>query len=320
MSITKSTIFGVSLLACGSVWAQAPYPSQPIKMVVPFSPGSSSDVTARAIAQKISEPLGQPVVVENRPGANGGISMQTVARSKADGYTLIVSTVSTTVVPSIITKNVMFDLFKDFTPVATMANTPLLMTVPFDSPYHTVRDLVAAAKKAPKSMNYGDSAGLYRIAMEAFKSDAGIDIMGIPFKGSPLATTELLAGRLTVNPDALGSIGPMLQAKRVRALAVFGSNRTPALPDVPTMQEEGFKEFAFNGWLGILAPKGTPSQAVERLHAEVEKAVKTPEIQALYQRLGMEPTVLSPKLYAEAMVKDLARYQAVAERAGIEKE
>lgn len=185
----------------------APYPNQPIKLIVPFTAGSSSDVTARAIAQKIGATLGQPVVVDNRPGANGGIGMQAVARSKPDGYTLAVGTVSTTVVPPLISKNVPYDLFKDFVPVATMANTPLLLTVVNDSPFNSVQDLVAAAKKAPKTLTYGNSAGLYRIAMEAFNHQAGVDLLGIPFKGPAQAATEVLAGRLSVNPDALGAAG-----------------------------------------------------------------------------------------------------------------
>lgn len=314
---------GIALAAClasGLAQAEAPYPHQPIRLIVPFTPGSSSDVTARAIAQKIAVPLGQPVLVDNRPGANGGIGMQAVARSKADGYTLVVGTVSSTVVPPLISKSVPVDLFKDFAPVATMANTPLLLTVASDSPIASVADLVAAAKKAPGSMSYGNSAGLYRIAMEAVNHQAGIDLLAIPFKGPAQASTELLAGRLSVTPDALGAVGPMLQAGRMRALAVLGSQRTPALPDVPTMQELGFADFAFNGWLGVLAPAGTPQPVVERLHREIAQAVQSPDIQALYTRLGMEATVLGPAAYGEAMRRDFARYQAIAQRARIEKE
>lgn len=320
MQLNKPILMLAAVLACSGAQADAPYPNQPIHLVVPFTPGSSSDVTARAIAQKISGPLGQPVVVDNKPGANGGIGMLAVARSKADGYTLVVGTGSSTVVPSIISKNVPFDLFKDFTPVATMANTPLLLTVVYDAPFQSVAELVAAAKKAPRTMTYGNSAGLYRIAMEAVNYHAGIDLLGVPFKGPAQAATEVLAGRLTVNPDALGAAAPMLQAKRMRALAVLGSSRTPALPDVPTMQELGYKDFAFNGWLGILAPSGTPQPVIQRLHKEIAEAVKSPDIQALYTRLGMDPTVLTPQAYGEEMKKDIARYGTVAQQAGIEKE
>lgn len=316
----RCILLAAAALACGIARGQAAWPAQPIHLVVPFTPGSSSDATARAIAQKIAGPLGQPVLVENRPGANGAIGMQVVARSRADGYTLVVGTGSSTVVPPLITKTLPYDLFRDFVPVTTMANTPLLLTVSAESPYRSLADLVAAARKAPGSMTYGNSAGLYRIAMEAVNFDTGMDLMGVPFKGPAQAASELLAGRLTVNPDALGSIGPMLQAGRVRALAMLGSQRVSALPEVPTMQELGYKDFAFNGWLGILAPTGTPQAVIDRLHKEVAEAVKAPDILALYGRLGMEPTALGPQAYGAEMRKDLARYGAVAQRAGIEKE
>lgn len=310
---------GLAVVSMGA-HAQADYPSRPLKFIVPFTPGSSSDVTARVVAQQISGTLGQQVVVENRPGANGGIGMQGAARSKPDGYTFVVGTVSSTVVPSIISKHVPFNLFKDFVPVATMANTPLLLTVVQDSPIAGVRELVAAAKKAPKTLTYGNSAGLYRIAMEALNEQVGIDLLGIPFKGPADATTELLAGRLTVNPDALGAAAPLLQGKRLRALAVMGSKRADALPDVPTMIELGYKDFAFNGWLGLLAPAGTPDAIVQRIHQEIEKAVKSADVKATYARLGLEPIVLGPNAYADAMRNDLAKYERVAAKAGINKE
>lgn len=321
MKLTKRSLLSAAILSCLGVAAQAnSFPQKAITLIAPFAPGSSSDVTARAIAQKISASLGQPVIVENRPGANGGIGMRAVANSKADGYTLAVATVSSTVVPPIISKQVPFDLFKQFTPVATMANTPLVLTVPGDSPIQKVSDLVAAAKKAPNAMSYGDSAGLYRIIMEALNTQAGIDLLGVPFKGSGQAMTEMLAGRINVNPDALGAAASMIQSKRIKAIAALGSNRISSLPDVPTMQEQGYKDFVFNGWLGILAPAGTPAAHVAALHKAIDAAVQTPDIQALYQRLGMEPTVLSPHAYAEVMKKDTAWYGSVAQRAGIEKQ
>ncbi|GAA5232342.1 tripartite tricarboxylate transporter substrate binding protein [Verticiella sediminum] len=309
-----------AILATGTVAAQEAYPTRPITLIVPFTAGASSDVTARAIAQKISGPLGQPVVIDNRAGATGGIGMQAAARAEPDGYTLVVGTVSSTIVPSIISKNVHFDLFKDFTPVATMANTPLLLVVTKDSPFRTVADVVAEARRKPDTLTYGDSAGLYRIAMEALNDQAGIAIQGIPFRGPAQAATELLGGRLSVNPDALGSIMPMLKGDRMRALAVFGGKRTPALPEVPTMIEQGFEDFEFNGWLGILAPAGTPEHVVQRLEQEIAKAVEAPEIRKLYAGLGLEPTVLSAQQYGDAMRSDLQKYQSVAEKAGIERQ
>lgn len=309
----------VVLAAATTAHAQPAWPSQPIKLVVPFSAGSTSDVTARAIAQRISGPLGQPVVIENRPGAAAGIGMQVVARSKPDGYTLVVGSVSSTVVPSILMKNQMFDLKRDFTPVGTIANTPLLLSVHPDSPISNIADLVAAAKKAPQTLTYGNSAGLYQIAMEALNQNAGIDLLGVPFRGPPEAMTELLGGRLTVNPDSFGAAASMLQAGRIKPLAVFSAKRTQALPNVPTMVEQGYKDFVFNGWIGFLAPAGTPQPIVQRLHQEIAKAVETEEVRALYQRLGLEAIALSPQDYAAEMAKDLAQYQRIAHEARIEK-
>lgn len=313
-------------LACAGVFAcaaaaqaQPAWPSQPIKLVVPFTAGSTSDVTARAVAQRISAPLGQPVIIENRPGASGGIGMQAVARSKPDGYTLVVGSVSSTVVPAIVMQNPMFNLTRDFVPVGTIANTPLVLTVAQGSPISSVAGLVAAAKKAPGTLTYGNSAGLYQIALEALNQRAGIDLLGIPFKGPADAATELLGGRLTVNPDSLGAAGNMLQAGRMRALAVLAAQRTPTLPTVPTMVELGYQDFVFNGWIGLLAPAGTPQPVVQRLQREIAKAVESEEIRALYRNLGLEPVALSPQAYADAMATDLAQYARIAHQARIEK-
>lgn len=315
----KSLLAALCWTAATVAQAQTAWPSQPIKLIVPFTAGSTSDVTARAVAQKISGPLGQPVVVENRPGAAGGIGMQAVARSKADGYTLVVGSVSSTVVPSIVMKAPMFQLTRDFTPVGTIANTPLVLTVVQGSSITSVADLVAAAKKAPGTLTYGNSAGLYQIALEALNQRAGIDLLGIPFKGPADAATELLGGRLTVNPDSLGAAGNMLQAGRMQALAVLAAQRTPSLPSVPTMVELGYKDFVFNGWIGLLAPAGTPQPIVQRLHHEIAKAIESEEVRTLYRNLGLEAVALTPQAYASEMARDLAQYERIAREARIEK-
>jgi len=300
--------------------APSDYPRQPIRLIVPFTVGSTSDITTRAVAQQISGPLGQPVIVENRPGANGGIGMQVVARAKPDGYTLVVGSVSSTVVPSVIQKNVPFDLLRDFTPVATIANTALVLTVPVDSPIHDVPQLVDTAKKAPNTLSYGNSAGLYQLAMESLKQQAGIDLLAVPYKGPAEAMNDLLAGRLTVNPDSLGSATHMIDAGRVRALAVMSRQRQSVLPEVPTLIELGYKDFEFNGWIGLLAPAGTPEPIIERLHREITQAVQSKEVRDLYRKLMLEPIALTPKQYRDAMASDLARYEQIARAAHIEKQ
>lgn len=300
--------------------AQAAFPSQPIRLVVPFTPGTTTDITARAIAQRISGPLGQPVIVENRPGAAGQIGMQAVAAAKPDGHTLVVGSVSSTVMPSILYKSPPFNLLRDFTPVTTLANTSLVLTVSSESPFHSVADLVAAAKRSPRTLTYGNAAGLFQLAMEALNQDAGIDLLGVPYKGVSEATNDMLGGRLTVTPNSLGAATGMLQAGRTRALAVLSLQRDPSLPNVPTMVEEGYKDFVFDGLIGVLAPAGTPAAIVQRLQQEIARAVDSDEIREQFRKLYLDARALTPQDYVAALKRDLARYTRIAEEAKMEKQ
>jgi len=318
-SIPRRWAAMLALLAL-TAHAQQDYPSQPIKLLVPFPPGSTSDISARAIAQKIQGPLGQPVIVENRPGANGAVGMQFVAKARPDGYTLVVGSISSTAVPAAIMKTPAFDLLKDFTPVSVIAGTTLLLMAPKDSPYDTVPALVDAARKAPGTLNYGNSAGLFLLAMESLKIQAGIDMTAITYKGPTEAANDLIGGRLTVQPDSLGSATRLIEAGRTKPLAVLSGKRTSVLPQVPTMQELGFKDFDFNGWIGILAPAGTPDAVVERLHKEIDKAIAAEDIRKLYANLAMDPVVMSPVEYRALLTKETAKYKRIVEEARIEKQ
>jgi tripartite-type tricarboxylate transporter receptor subunit TctC len=313
-------VAALCLITATATQAQSDYPNQPIHLIVPFTPASTSDITARAIAQKIAGPLGQQVIVENRPGANGGLGTQVVAKSKPDGYTLVVGSVSSTVVPAVISKAPMFDLFKDLTPVAAFAYTPLVLTVARQSPYNSVAELVAAGKKAPGTMSYGNSAGLFQLAMEALNQQAGLDMVAIPYKGPADAANDLVGGRLTVNPDSLGAATRMIQAGLTKPLAVLSATRLQSLPAVPTMLELGYKDFAFDGWIGILAPAGTPEPIVQRLSQEIAKAVASEEIKQMFRGLLLEAASMSPKEYRDAMVRDTAKYERIARDANIVKQ
>ena len=315
-SLVAASLAGLALAAT----AQSDYPQGPIRLVVPFPPGSTSDIAARAVAQKIQGPLGQPVLVENRPGANGAIGMQAVAKAKPDGYTLVVGSISSTAVPAAIMKAPAFDLLKDFTPVSVIAGTTLLLLAPKDSPYDTVAALVAAAKQAPGTLSYGNSAGLYLLAMESLKIQAGIDLISVPYKGPAEAANDLLGGRLSVQPDSLGSATRLIQAGRTKALAVLSGKRTAVLPQVPTMQELGFKDFDFNGWIGVLAPAGTPDAVVNRLHQEIAKAVAADDVRQAYAGAAMDAVVMSPVEYRRLLVNETAKYQRIVHDARIEKQ
>ncbi len=300
--------------------AQSVYPTRALTFVVPFTAGSTSDISARAIAQKISGPLGQNVIVENRPGANGQIGMQAVARAKPDGYTFVVGSVSSTVVPSVTQKLLPFDLLKDFAPVSVIASTTLVLLANKDAPFNTVPEFVAAAKKAPGTMSYANSAGLYLLAMEALNQQAGVDLMAVAYKGPAEAATDLIGGRLTVAPDSLGSATRLMQTGRTKPLAVLSSKRSAALPQVPTMLELGYKDFEFNGWIGILAPAGTPAAIVQRVADEIAKAVASEDIQQQYKTLALDPVTLGPKEYADMLAHETAKYQRIGRDAKIEKQ
>jgi len=300
--------------------AQSPFPTRPITLVVPFTPGSTSDISARLVAQKIAGPLGQPVVVENRPGANGQLGMQAVARAAPDGHTLVVGSVSATIVPTVIQKSVPFDILKDFAPVSVIAGTTLVLLAAKEAPYHTVAELVAAAKKAPGTMSYANSAGLYRVSMEALNLQAGIDLAPIAYKGPAEAANDLIGGRLSVAPDSLGSATRLIQAGRTKALAVLSGRRSSALPEVPTMQELGYKDFDFNGWISILAPAGTPPAVLQRLHEEIAKAVAADDVRQQYLAVALDPVTMGPKEYRELLEREIAKYQRIAREARIEKQ
>ena len=310
----------LALLVAPWVHAQPTFPSRPITLVVPFTPGSTSDISARLVAQKIAGPLGQPVVVENRPGANGQLAMQAVARAAPDGHTLVVGSVSATVVPTVLQKSVPFDILKDFAPVSIIAGTTLVLLAAKEAPYNTIAELVATAKKAPGTLNYANSAGLYRVAMEALNLQASIDLNGIAYKGPAEAANDLLGGRLSVAPDSLGSATRLIQAGRTKALAVLSGRRSPALPDVPTMQELGYKDFDFNGWISILAPAGTPMPILQRLHDEMAKAVASEDVRQQYIKVALDPVTMGPKEYRELLEREIAKYQRIGRDAKIEKQ
>jgi tripartite-type tricarboxylate transporter receptor subunit TctC len=315
-----TAVFAIASLFAAHACAQGAWPSQPIRMIVPFTPGSTSDIAARAVAQKIQGPLGQPVLVENRPGANGSVGMQAVAKARPDGYTLVVGSISSTAVPAVIMKTPPFDLFRDFTPVSVIAGTTLLLVAPKDSPLESLGALVAAAKKSPGGLNYANSAGLFQLAMESLKLQAGIELTPISYKGPTEATSDLLGGRLAVQPDSLGSATRLIQGGRTKPLVVLSGARTPLLPEVPTMQELGYKDFDFNGWIGVLAPAGTPDAIVERLHKEIAKAIAADDVRKAYAAAAIDPVAMSPARYRELLVREAAKYQRIVEQAHIEKQ
>jgi tripartite-type tricarboxylate transporter receptor subunit TctC len=300
--------------------AQDVWPSRPIRFIVPSTPGSTSDLTARAVGQQLAKSLGQPVVIENRPGAAGQIGMSAVSQSKPDGYSFAVVSASTTVVPPAVTKSLPYNVLKDFAPVSLIANTRLLLAVAKDSPFQSIADIVAKAKVEPGKYAYGQSATLYQLSMERFKQLANIELTAVPYKGPADAMNDLLGGNISMTPDSLGSVSEMVRSGRVRALSVFSATRMSNLHEVPTMIELGYKDFVFDGWIGLLAPAETPSSIIDKLAQAVPVALASPEIQRLYAQLSLDTSSTTSSQFAAMLANETKRYDEIARLSNIPKQ
>jgi tripartite-type tricarboxylate transporter receptor subunit TctC len=301
--IAVAFALGFALLECGAVHAQA-YPQKPIRLVIPLAPGGGNDTLGRYIAKQITEGLGQPIIVENRPGGGGLVGGEFAARAAPDGYTLVFSGSGLLVVTLAYAK---LDMRKDFTPVALVGEYASLLVVHPSLPVKSVADLIRFAKARPGQLNYGSagtgSAG--HLVMEMFRSRAGIDMVHVPYKGAGPALTEVMAGQVSVlfsNP--LGSSG-FVKAGRLRPLAVSGSRRIAALPEVPTVGESGLPGFSSTFFLGLMGPAGLPRDIVSRLNAEVLKALQRREVQEWLGAQGMDALGGSPEDFAARIRTDI---------------
>jgi tripartite-type tricarboxylate transporter receptor subunit TctC len=305
-------------LAWGTALAQ-PYPSRPLKLIVPFPAGGSSDLIGRALARKMGEGLGQQVIVENRAGAGGTIGVGAVAKSPADGYTLGLGTVSTLGMAPVVRAVPPYDPPAAFAPVSLVASAPFIVVVSASVPVRSLAELIALAKAKPGSLNFasiGDGT-LQHFTGESFKSLAGVDIVHVPYKGVAPALVDLLAGQVQIGFDILASFQLQnLQAGRLRALAVLGPARVAQLPGVPTAAEAGLAGLAATAWFGLIAPKGTPPEAVARLNAEVRKAVASAELREAIATQGLDPVADSPQEFADLIEREMARWAQLAKAKG----
>lgn len=303
--------------AQGQPPAQA-YPVKPIRIVVPQSPGASTDLTARLIGQKLSDALGQPVVVDNRPGAGSIMGTDLVAKATPDGYTLLVVASSITINPSLHRK-LPYDTQRDLAPITQLSAFPNMLVVHPSVPVKTVQELVALAKSKPGQINYGSSgAGTgTHLSAELFKNMTGIDMVHVPYKGGGPAVTALLGGHVQLNFATIVSVLPHVRTGKLRAIAVTTARRSPAAPEVPTIAESGVPGYDHGPWNGMLAPAKTPTPVIAKLNAEVVKIVHAPEMRALLAGEGAEAVGNTPEAFAAIIKAETAKWAKVIKSAGI---
>jgi tripartite-type tricarboxylate transporter receptor subunit TctC len=296
-----------------------PYPARPVQLVVGFPPGGGVDIVARQLAEKLSEVLGQRVVVENKAGAAGNVAMEYVARAKPDGYTLLMGNLGMLSANPALYRNLAFDPARDFVPVARVVVTPLVAVVPAALPVKSMADLVALAKSKPGELNFGSggNGNINHLAGELLKMQTGTKIQHIPYKGSAPALSDLVAGRIQLMIDGGNVVQPFVAAGTVRAIAMTGEQRSAASPTVPTAREAGLPEFVIYGWQGVLAPAGTPPDIVERLNADIGKALADPALKARLSGQGTEPAFTSAAEFRAFIAAENKRWGDVVRGANI---
>lgn len=308
----------VSGLFAGGAQAQPAWPAKPVRMIVPQSPGGSTDLVARPLAQLLGVAFGQTVLVDNRPGAGSVIGTEIVARAAPDGYTLLVIAASFTATPALHQK-LPFDSQRDFVPIVVLSAFPNLLVVHPSVPVKTVQELLALARARPGALNFGTSGAATgtHMSMEMFMHMTGTKLVHVPYKGGAPSVQALMSGEVQVNMATISTALPQVRAGRLRALAVTSLRRSSALPDLPTVAESGVPGFDYASWTGMLAPAKTPMAVISRLNAESVRAMQGPEMKALLAAEGAEPVGSSPQQFAEQIRTEIARWTQVVKAAGI---
>jgi tripartite-type tricarboxylate transporter receptor subunit TctC len=315
-----ATAIAASAAALPRAAAADSYPSRPLRWIVPFPAGGSTDLIARLLGEWLAARLGQPVIIENKPGGGTNIAVQAVVNAPADGYTLLFAVATNVINPSLY-KSLPFDFQRDIAPVAGLAELPLVFDVTPALPANTVPEFIAYAKANPGKINFASFGArtISHLAIELFKISAGIDVVHVPYQGGAPMLTDLLSGRIQAGVDALPNSLPHIKSGGVRALAVLSAKRTPALPDVPTMGET-IAGFEVTPWTALGVPSGTPNEIVERLNREINSGLADPGIRARMAEVGGVPLIYSPAELRALIVRDAAKWARVVEQAGIKPE
>ena len=303
----------------GTAAAQA-WPTKNISLIVPFPAGGTTDVLARALGQELAKSLGQPVIVENKPGAGATLGADFVAKAKPDGHTLLMGAVHHTIATSVYRK-LAYDFQKDLAPITTVAMVPNVLVVQADAatPIRTVPELIAQAKRAPGKLAFGSNGngtGQHLIGAQ-FEAMAGVQLLHVPYKGSGPMTTDLLGGQISMSFDTITPVLPHIKAGKLRALAVTTAKRSAALPDVPTLDEAGLKGFDLGTWFGVLAPAGTPKEVVTRLNTEMVKIIQSADFRKKMEDIGADPIGNTPEQMARQIKEDTERFARLVKEAKV---
>jgi len=309
---------GLMIVSAGSAIAQQ-YPTKPIRLIVAFPPGGSTDIIARVIGQKLGERLGQQVVIDNRGGAGGTIGTEMAANSNPDGYTLTMGTTSTHVVSVAVYSKLRYDPTKDFSPITLVAITPYLLVVNPGVQAKTLKEFVALVKEQSGKLNYASAGNgtTTHLAMEMLKSAAALDIVHVPFNGNAPANTAVLGGQVQALFGSMPAVLPHAKSGKVRPLAVGTSKRSPSLPDVPTVAESGYPGYEASLWLGFIAPRGTPKPIIDRLHSELVAIVGAPETKEILARNGADPITNTPAQFQTLIKDEIGKYVKTVKAAGM---
>ena len=306
----------------GPAAAQGSYPQRPIRLVVPFTPGGSTDILGRTIGQQLTQAWGQSVIIDNVPGAGGSIGADKVAKAPADGYTLLMGHIGTLAVTPSLYPRLPYDPFKAFSAVAWVARVPNMMVVHPSVPAKTVQELVAYAKANPNKINYGSggNGSAAHIATEHFKLQTGTQLQHVPYKGTAPAVNDLVAGQIQLMFTGVPAVMAQVKAGQLRAIAVSSPQRVKVLPDMPTVAESGYAGFEADQWYGVVAPAGTPREIIMKLNQQINKDLASPEISTRLANEGAEATPNPPEVFAKLIDTEIARWRTVIEKGGVKAE